>query len=706
MGRAQAQQTPEKLVLAAGQEGGIYLKLGRAIADAAKENSLNIEVLPSSGSQENIQSLVEGRVQLAFVQSDVAHRAWARHEPFVSLSTEESARLRLVVPLYTEVVQVVVRPHLYVFNTAGLSGKRVSVGREGSGTHLTALAVLEASGLSENQLFALHLPLDEAAVQVKAGTIDAMFRTSAVPTPSIAHIMGESEVRLIRLDREIIDRLVEGEAYIETAVPLGTYPNQAKLVPTIAVQALLLTRDDTPSAVVSRVIGIVKERKSLIEKKGGVSLDRLGRSVAPNLRRRAHSGALVFLPPAKELGRVATSILFLAILTASFVFLYHSRIWRVLTKRTLDGRPLRPRDKLLAVFAVVMLIWLFGSLGLYLSEGNVNEHFDSIPKSAWSMLVYVAGGFQARVPMTRGGEIVAVLATAFGVAAVAWVASEFATHLVRNELDRLIKILKGEKPMPDLKGHIVIVNWDERVKDMILELHGRTFREKVPIVIVSEAGVRLPEQKEFDEVAEVVGDPVSKRTLERAEVRQAHSITILSSWPSGDAADRRRRLDPEVADAKTITTILAVRQLPGGESVPITAEIRAKKNCESALNAGGGHEKHIEVICAEEFGTDIITQCAVTPGLATLYTRLLTFTPESNEIYKIKIPANLVGKTFGELLQEFAKRRKASKEAIIPLGISRGSKSYLNPRDDNQEVGILKAEDFLFVMSYTKPELA
>ena len=70
--RTAPESNPGKLVLATGQEGGTYLRLGHALADVAREDGFEIEVRSSSGSVENIHSLIEGKAQIALVQSDIA----------------------------------------------------------------------------------------------------------------------------------------------------------------------------------------------------------------------------------------------------------------------------------------------------------------------------------------------------------------------------------------------------------------------------------------------------------------------------------------------------------------------------------------------------------------------------------------------------------------------------------------------------------
>ena len=70
---------------------------------------------------------------------------------------------------------------------------------------------------------------------------------------------------------------------------------------------------------------------------------------------------------------------------------------------------------------------------------------------------------------------------------------------------------------------------------------------------------------------------------------EASNVTIVSAWAPTDPYDRRRNVDPEYADSKTILTILAIRALceDGNRSgdLPITAEIRLARNQQEARNA-------------------------------------------------------------------------------------------------------------------------
>ena len=80
--------------------------------------------------------------------------------------------------------------------------------------------------------------------------------------------------------------------------------------------------------------------------------------------------------------------------------------------------------------------------------------------------------------------------------------------------------------------------------------------------------------------------------MEKAGVLDASAVTIVSAWTPADPWDRRRNVDPEYADAKTLLALLAIRALceDGNRSraLPVTAEIRLARNQQEARNAVQG----------------------------------------------------------------------------------------------------------------------
>ena len=138
----------------------------------------------------------------------------------------------------------------------------------------------------------------------------------------------------------------------------------------------------------------------------------------------------------------------------------------------------------------------------------------------------------------------------------------------------------------------------------------------------------------------------------------------------------------------------------GSSAAPITAEIIASKNVPAARFAGQGGP--LEIVCAEKQTTDLLAQCAFTPGIAAVYANLLMFRRNSSEIYKVQVPSQLQGKGFAEALDRFAGERRQTKEPIIPIGICRASSIHLNPTED--EIGALLPGDEIIVISDHQPK--
>ena len=122
-------------ILLTGARGLNYDIVGRAIAEAYNKTvppDEQITPCRSEGSLQNVQKLASNEATFALVQSDVAHAVWFNHpvlkgdDPCFPISAklqDESERLQLITPLYTEVLHILVRPHL---NVAGLADSKTA----------------------------------------------------------------------------------------------------------------------------------------------------------------------------------------------------------------------------------------------------------------------------------------------------------------------------------------------------------------------------------------------------------------------------------------------------------------------------------------------------------------------------------------------------------------------------------------------------
>jgi hypothetical protein len=75
-------------------------------------------------------------------------------------------------------------------------------------------------------------------------------------------------------------------------------------------------------------------------------------------------------------------------------------------------------------------------------------------------------------------------------------------------------------------------------------------------------------------------------------------------------------------------------------------------------------------------------------------------TPSDMEVSRTTVPRELLGKSFGEMLGYFA-RRRGQGPASIPIAVCRASQVFVNPSD--AKLGQLQEEDVLLVITQYQP---
>jgi TRAP transporter TAXI family solute receptor len=220
------------LGLITGNEHGTYHRFGQDLQRLARRAGLTVILHPSRGAMENMVAVAErADVQLGIVQSDVLlFVADQRAHPVLGRLGE---RVAMVFPLYDEHVHVLARREITGLDQ--LAGKRVAVGSEGSGTHLTARWLFKLAEVTPAEMRPIEPA--QALPQLKAGHIDALVYVAAAPVGLLAHqVNADDGLALVPLEhKSIVD------AYGTADIPAGTYPWQPAAVSTVAVKAVLVS---------------------------------------------------------------------------------------------------------------------------------------------------------------------------------------------------------------------------------------------------------------------------------------------------------------------------------------------------------------------------------------------------------------------------------------------------------------------------------
>lgn len=245
-----------------GGTGGTYYPLGGAFANIiSKETGIETNAETSGASAENMTSLKDENAEIAFSQTDIASYAIEGTQMFEGSPVDN---VQAIGTLYPETIQIVTTKKSGIKSVEDLKGKKVSVGAPGSGTVLNAEQILEVHGLTFADIEKQDLDFDESTAGIQDGTIDAAFVTAGTPTGAVESLAATEDIVIVPIEKAKIDALIEKYPfYIQEEVTSGTYGLEAT-VPTVAVQAMLVVRDDLSEDLVYDIT------KALFENMDGV----------------------------------------------------------------------------------------------------------------------------------------------------------------------------------------------------------------------------------------------------------------------------------------------------------------------------------------------------------------------------------------------------------------------------------------------------
>jgi TRAP transporter TAXI family solute receptor len=220
--------------IATGSKEGTYYRFGQDLSALAAQHGIKLNVLPSRGSFENIVVIYDSRsTQFGMAQSDVVIFMNMFGEPKIKDIAKE---VKVVFPLYDEEVHILASESIKTF--ADLAGKRVAIGRAGSGTAMTATVLFGVAGI--NPAEAIEIGGEQAVEALRKGEIDAMFFVAGYPVKLFAEgVSADDKLHLVSVTNPDI---LELYGTVST-IPAGTYPWQEDEVSTINVTAGLMTLD-------------------------------------------------------------------------------------------------------------------------------------------------------------------------------------------------------------------------------------------------------------------------------------------------------------------------------------------------------------------------------------------------------------------------------------------------------------------------------
>jgi TRAP transporter TAXI family solute receptor len=252
------EKLPAKISIAAGAPGGMYTKFANRLGSSlAGTTDRPVQVLPTRGSIDNLDLLVDGQVNLAIMQAGVV----------------KSERLAAVAPLYYEVVHVVVREDAVdIRSVADLRGKNVSIGTEGSGMRSSALKLLSYYSVPVESLGKSDLPFGDLASD---DSLDAAIVTTGLDNTEFGRLLESGRYKLLPADDGEI--ALHRPDFKPFKIRPAHYPAVPGIpeqgLPTVASTALLAVRKDEGHLLVTKTLEALYADSLLQDTPGGIRRD-------------------------------------------------------------------------------------------------------------------------------------------------------------------------------------------------------------------------------------------------------------------------------------------------------------------------------------------------------------------------------------------------------------------------------------------------
>ncbi len=667
--------------IATGNPDGVYYQIGNSIKKILETNNsdLNVEILETSGSIENAKLLLNNKVDIAFMQSDVAY----------NFQQDPSSQMQGIASLYTEFIQIIGRKELFIEEISDFNDEPIFIGSIGSGTAKNATDILLASNFKEKEINKKHYSFSELVEVFQTGKINVAFVTAGLKFKPLTKIA--NEVNFIPINIDTVIKLRNKYPYFVSAViPAGSYDSQEEPISTVGVKALIVANKDLDKKISYLLCSTIFSNYDVISKVHPAAA-KIKLSKAKNgMIIPIHEGAESYYSKKNLINSIILILILISVVIFGFI---NKRIVKKLSKKFLNQ--LR-HDIHFRIGLIIVLLFIFGSIGTFYFEHEVNEEFDTIYKAIWATLVYLLSGFDID-PITTGGKVSAFLLLVGGIGILGTVVGNLASIFMKEGVEKMPR---------NVKRHIAICNWSKRGEKVIEELHHPSAEPETEILILTDVEVNEKELREkskrYANVYFIKGKPTSYDTLKSARVHQAKSIIILS-----DAVDKE-------PDPKTIMTCLAIRQLSkdlkDDHQPHIIAELMERTNRKMALDAGA-----TEIVSAGFYRTGIMLQSAIYHNLSDIFHELLIYEQNSSSIYiieKSKYSDIFIGKTFSEATELINNSCKDSNPVIL-IGVRRviNNKAtvILNPlvngESKNGKFDVFNDTDAMVVIAHNYPNL-
>lgn len=205
---------------------GTFYYVGAAIGNAVSEaGKLNVLVQATAGSNENVAMCQSGDIDLGMANCDALYAAYNGEMSYKDAGKQD---IQQVAALYESQLHVFVTEKSGIKDISELKGKKVCIGSQGTSYLFINEAILNAYGVTLDDVTPFYMSYAESAEALANGDIDAAFQTGGYPIAGIQQYAATTAFRMLPVSDDVIKTVNEQYPFAKpSTIPAGIYENQS-----------------------------------------------------------------------------------------------------------------------------------------------------------------------------------------------------------------------------------------------------------------------------------------------------------------------------------------------------------------------------------------------------------------------------------------------------------------------------------------------
>jgi len=249
-----------------GPSGGTFQYFASGIAQWTNDHkvigSSKVNVSASAGSTQNVRMVSAGRAHFGIAYAgDTYLASVGKLSP---KDTRKYGNVTAVSYLYGAPAQLIVRKGSGIKSAADLAGKRVGVGKGGSGAAANAERFFKGMGVWD-KMKPEFLGYSNAAAAFSNKQLDAFWVFAGYPTAAVIQAAQQNDINLInvRTDAESNGVFNTYPFYSALDIPANTYKGQTETIKSFQDSALWIANAKVPADVVYKMLKAVYTKEGL-----------------------------------------------------------------------------------------------------------------------------------------------------------------------------------------------------------------------------------------------------------------------------------------------------------------------------------------------------------------------------------------------------------------------------------------------------------